>query len=44
MVSTKQASNKVQNKQSNQAIKSNNNYGKSKYDNDSSSGAWNAFS
>jgi hypothetical protein len=41
MVSTKQASNKVQNKQS---IKTNNNYGKSKYDNDSSSGAWNAFS
>ncbi len=41
MVSTKQASNKVQNKQSN---KTNNNYGKSKYDNDSSSGAGYAFS
>ena len=41
MVSTKQASKKVHNKQSK---KTNNNYGKSKYDNDSSSGAWNAFS
>ena len=41
MVSTKEASNKVQNKQSK---KTNNNYGKSKYDNDSSSGAWYAFS
>ena len=41
MVSTKQARNKVKNKQS---LKTNNKYGKSKYDNDSSSGAWNAFS
>ncbi len=41
MVSHKQGSNKVKNKQS---LKTNNKYGKSKYDNDSSSGAWNAFS